>query len=1586
MKATKSLTIGQAPSDEDEIFLTSFQKALSYTNLVGGYSIPTGLGLLGDFVGGLAEGLQMAASWVKANFPLDPPVLNFITTPLGTPPTPTPGTTAGVQVGTVTVDPTFTMPFNGNQLPLVFDLPITNTGPSTDTFNIGINNASAGFRVYPSIGSLTLQGGQSGMVNVCVVPNDLTGDSIAPAGSAINYSVNVISATNSSVSATSQPSFNSPALASIGMAIDPVTLSVAPGGAVAANLNVSAVGNNAPGPVTLVAAPPTGITVGGLTSPLTVALNGLATEALSFTAAAGLANGTYNVPFTASFTPSGGTAQQVTLSVPVNVSGVGTCAVTAASAATQVSKPSLASDLAEIAIDMNNAASAPSNTALINRVVGDMTFMISAELTASYFQNLVPSLTSATNAVASATPATLLTALSNLNTLLCSLGNLLNQVNTTSTSIFLRPSNTLANDGGATGPNQPAQWSIYLANNSPNLQVYTLSLTGVPGGVTSQFSQPTITLGPAGSANGNNISFYVVTLTLTPGATFNQPFSFNVVATPQGAPDFPVSAPGTLLIRPESVYIDQITATPQSTNPGTPVTVTARVFSVVNEQIQTYAVLIITDPHGNVLCCGYQSNTVTLSPSSTIQTVTFPAIDTSSFIDGVYSLSVQSQSNSTLVSNTATASLLMGAPISGVLSASPSTAPPGSSTVQATLTINRDTVQNPVSTLIGTVPVNGVPRSMALYTNTAVTENSGPQKLAYVCSDSQVNIVDVSTPASPSVLSTFANSLLTESGAASGFSGVSCGIYNTDLIMAYSREDGNNSGNPTAVPTYFAVFSLTNPLAPVQVGSVTSIDRPDSAGGIYVLGSSALLFQNDVLYNATSNFIFQQNGDVWSLNLTSAPTTGSVAFESDLYPCGGINSMTNACNDGVTVDGTFVPNSQYTGGPYAVHPGTEVTSSTAYFASSSSSGGNIEEPGNPAFDGQLVVVDDSNPAALNILTKVDVPQSAYLNDVAVQGNIALAVGDTTGIYDVNSGYVGTLVIASFDITNPQSPVLLNTVVTALTDKGGAFVVPLGNNTFAVGGTSNNGTGSLVLVDASNPSALRYVPYNALFVASPTIAATPYFYALSGVPSATANQLSIFQLGTITGPQLSVSLQIPTTGNAALVPASFNQTPSSSTPGTGYTTYVWNQPSLNTISFNLNLNGVNPGDVTTLVNGGTMNYTAPTIGAGSIQLGPLSVLTQHILSISPTTQTASAPGVAANFTASIINPTAASQTFNLSVLAPPGWTSVVQPNIVVSAGGTQNFNVSVTPPLNTQNDTSFNVAANSLSGLFDSVPAQLNVNNIGNPSATLGGNSGVNYVSFTASVSPSQVTAGQGGISQPFSFSISNTGNNSALIQLMSPTNLPNGWYVNGYAPAYYATVQPNTTAVISETLGLPTGVTPGAYQITIPITDNQVTQNLTVTVNVSPAGIGGNIAPNAGPPTANEFTLNLTNQGTVQDTFNLSVVGPLAEVASIQSSTGPLAAGGRLNNIPITLNPVNYVIPPTRRFKSGRHRPTIRTSNSWRALPFKCRRPRASASAIVPSPTSVNSNPGTANLLFEATNTGNVLDSYSPRSPEQPDL
>src|ERR1019366_9039077 len=111
----------------------------------------------------------------------------------------------------------------------------------------------------------------------------------------------------------------------------------------------------------------------------------------------------------------------------------------------------------------------------------------------------------------------------------------------------------------------------------------------------------------------------------------------------------------------------------------------------------------------------FSSNPFTLSPTSTSQTVSFNPIDTTTFTNGAYTLSVQAFYAGVPQGAAATGALLIGSPLSGVLTATPSVVGPGSSTVQASLAINRDTVQNPISTLVGTVLVSGVPRSMALY-------------------------------------------------------------------------------------------------------------------------------------------------------------------------------------------------------------------------------------------------------------------------------------------------------------------------------------------------------------------------------------------------------------------------------------------------------------------------------------------------------------------------------------------------------------------------------------------------------------------------------------------------------------------------------------------------------------------------------------------------------------------------------------------------------------------------------------------------------------------------------------------------------
>jgi probable HAF family extracellular repeat protein len=815
---------------------------------------------------------------------------------------------------------------------------------------------------------------------------------------------------------------------------------------------------------------------------------------------------------------------------------------------------------------------------------------------------------------------------------------------------------------------------------------------------------------------------------------------------------------------------------------------------------------------------------------------------------------------------------------------------------------------------------------------------------------------------------------------------MSCTTYknagNNYFLISYDRYDGNNTGSP--IYTHFATYSLANPTAPVIVGSPVSILRPDSAG-LYLAGSTALMFQSTTSYNPFSDFINGFSGDIWAADLTNVATTG-VAFLNDIYSCGTFsnNTCSNVTNvptytynaGSCTQTGTTpVPNLQYSGGPYKINSGTAVNSDITYFASSSSQGGNnLENPSCPQITGQLLVVDTSIPSNPSIVTSVSVPAMAFITGIAIQPgtNTAIVVGDSTGIYDINSGYVGTLVVSAFDITNPRSPVLLNSVTTQLQDSPGAFIVPLGSNTFAVGNTTLNKNAELVLVDASNPSALRYIPYNASFVANPFVAQNGYFFALSAVPASTINAISVFQLSQITGPQLSVSLQIPTSGNASLVPGSFSPAPTITTPAAGYTTYTWTQPSVNTITFNMNLTGVNPGDVTTLVNSGQLNFTVPTLGSGTYPLGSLAVLTQHILSISPASQAVNYGGLTGNYTATITNPLNSQQTFNLSAIVPPLWTGVVQPNITVPANSSGTFNVAVTPPANAQyGNYTFNVVA-SAGGISDSVPAILGVSNSG---TNLGGNANTYITAFTASISPSQVTVGQNDNSAPYTITFTNTGNYNTAIQANASPNIPNGLSINTYQPTYYAQLSPNLSGSIMGTIFATRGIAPGSYPITIPVQAGNTIQNLSLTVNVSSAGVGGYITPSSGPSTGG-FTLVLTNTGQQQDTFNLSVVGPFATAASIQP-TVTLAAGATNQSISITFKNPGFVVSPSAPLQIRAVSQNDPNAQVLIAATVTLQPTKSVSAVFTPSIAGLSSAPGSATLLFAATNTGSVTDTYT---------
>jgi uncharacterized membrane protein len=110
--------------------------------------------------------------------------------------------------------------------------------------------------------------------------------------------------------------------------------------------------------------------------------------------------------------------------------------------------------------------------------------------------------------------------------------------------------------------------------------------------------------------------------------------------------------------------------------------------------------------------------------------------------------------------------------------------------------------------------------------------------------------------------------------------------------------------------------------------------------------------------------------------------------------------------------------------------------------------------------------------------------------------------------------------------------------------------------------------------------------------------------------------------------------------------------------------------------------------------------------------------------------------------------------------PSSWGVTLQASVTVAAGSSQTYNLSLTTPLNAAVTTyNFYAVVMTQGGITASVEGQLIVQNVANSG---NGNVGTNYVAFTATINPSQVTVGQQGSVQ-FQVAITNTGTEVANI-------------------------------------------------------------------------------------------------------------------------------------------------------------------------------------------------------------------------------
>ena len=327
-------------------------------------------------------------------------------------------------------------------------------------------------------------------------------------------------------------------------------------------------------------------------------------------------------------------------------------------------------------------------------------------------------------------------------------------------------------------------------------------------------------------------------------------------------------------------------------------------------------------------------------------------------------------------------------------------------------------------TLLGTVQTPSPAESIAVNGNTA-----------YVCDDNEISVLDITNPTSPRFPS--AASLLGAQPAA------------TPSTAPSSAEPSPSSPMAAAAPTSAAAPPVCSTSASPTPSSPNSTPASRSPAAIPAASSSPATPPTSPAphHPLLLGTVADAFGQLFAIDTTNfaAPQTLSALL-------GNPPSIANGTG----------PNTGYVLGAALVNP------QTVYAAGSADP---QTEPWNTK-TGRLQVVNVSNPSAISLVKEIDVPGTVDLFNVAIQGNLAVAVGDTGGVDAINdTGFQGNLAVVTFDITNPQSPNLLRTATTAYRPSlaGPSSAVQIGTNLFLFGGMLDTaGNNVLLQVDVTNP--------------------------------------------------------------------------------------------------------------------------------------------------------------------------------------------------------------------------------------------------------------------------------------------------------------------------------------------------------------------------------------------------------------------------------------------------------------------------------------------------------------------------------------
>lgn len=941
------------------------------------------------------------------------------------------------------------------------------------------------------------------------------------------------------------------------------------------------------------------------------------------------------------------------------------------------------------------------------------------------------------------------------------------------------------------------------------------------------------------------------------------------------------------------------------------VEVSARVFNAANAVREVLLSYTVKDSSNETV---FASTPVSgrLSVLTSVDTFGLGAMDTTSFSPGIYTIEAQvTETDGTPIpSAQGRGELLVGLPVSAAMAAVPTALPAGGGQVEVVLDLSSQATYDAEE-----IALVGMVDTPGDGFSVAVRG-----QYAYVGGPQNISVVDISDARNPRLDYTFG-------------AGQRVSLTPEHLLVQKDQK--------------LEVYTLTNPARPSLIGSAAS-------------GVSGTTYANQVQAWGNHGFVhvLTFGWDNWGSPLF-------VRGDVTLYD---ISNPANPVSQGLLYNTTHPSYPQYPGSDYFFGLRSDIKDGIVLVPSSSAvftgTGGT----------GRLRLLDARETNKPSILGSFDVPGTAILTAIAVQGDRALVTGSRSPfVYKDVFLLTGSPTLALLDFTNAAAPSLLGPVVdlSTLDDRpyGDDHVFAARNGFYFVGNQKSAGKPVLVLVDTRDVSNIVTHLIDVPTAVTDGAMDGRFFY------TASSSGLGVYDLGALLVNPVTARVRVPNDGRTTIVPGSFNVPPNETIPGSSYDTLVWRfafSPSMTNqqIAWRSSLTNLPPGEAREVVSGTTVEFVAWG-SSNSLDLPPITVAAEHFVTLAPGTQTVR-PGEVASCRLTVTNGTAAPLRYSFRVRGVPvSWVSLT-PEITVpgesQAGTDLVLRADSTAALG---DYGFGVDVKTVEGASDSVQGCL----------TLAGAPLVDSVTHgvVVSLSPSQSSAGQGTPAQ-FTARLVNTGNARDEYALSAQM-------AAGFAAQFSSSSvevlpgQDNYREVLLRVVPQP-GTVAGDHLFTVTATstvDSSVACQVTGTVHVASAGVALGWSPGTGVP-GSTFALMITNTGQQTQTFDLALGGAAAGSASLSSSAVTLAPQAR-QSLFVTVSNLDYCQPGSLPLIALA---TMRGNTNVQA--------RAAATVEMPAVHGLTAVfappmvgvplPGQASALLVLRNTGNTEDAYTARITE----